>query len=1036
MPLNEENGRRTSERRASHQTSSGRKEHDTLPSSIPSSPHTPLDGPLSLPPPPRTPEMNGAVRALDGRVSERGRHDAMDQMNRATSVSPERDSHDLTYSQRGDPNDALVDNMLLSLDQFAVQQPVQSALPLAMMEDERPYYTTLRDEPTSPPPTSLRFSLFKGGRRRHTQSSSQSSEFVGEQASSYSGNPSHGRNNDSTSTHQSSLKNIERINGRGRIESQRAAPPVEHRRAHSRGRGSLGSKGSGYSSVDLGSTQRAGMKAWATMMEQRPMSFDQDYGDRVIHSSPAYSNPLAVQIPTQTLEYSYDDAAPTPTVRGGPSRRPSPPPPSAYPPPPSHPPPEAPALERKRSTRSSKSHHNKKGRFMGLGGNKSRPDDIAYFGDPREIPPVPLFDNPSAPSPTVPYGKPLPVATPEFVPPSKERPGFFRRMFSSSKQPANQDFGRDPLAPGEPESWLREARQRQASGQSTPQRIGSGPSLTLREPPEPQPIPAPLNKKPSGFFRRRKKSVSEAMPPPALPPQLRLERGPDTSLPQTSPVSSLRKVMNPFLEQQAGSPETYFDTNEHFYTPDEIDSPKASPHARGYFPESASTARTVRRFSSLDSADVEPKTIGNLAQAAGINAASPSARANWSKQIREGTTIQERGNDRIDPRRDDAGHAPHKDGPERSVTYPTVTSSSASRKMAVGLMKQEMPTRPPPEPKTLASSNLASPVLASPAPEESAGSKKARNHKAVLSISTDKDAMIKEGERAREQPFNTADDQVDSPDSPAGSPSLSLKKRPSSPIERNQAAQDSSLSLPVSTAQDSVRESDASDYKSATSLPIVQVDDGEVTTPNDVFVEAQTEIPIVEEPAELDEQSPTAEEREQAQGIFDGEEHFIVKGKAAAWLGESSPASERTRRAYMELFDWSNLSILAGLRSLCGQLILKGETQQVDRILDSFASRWCQCNPNHGFKALGECIPYLVVDENANAGRCRTYHLLLLAIAEHRPTSCGYRSEDDSKSVREEYHANDTACCHGRCARVGREPACVHPCKSLFHSRS
>src|SRR5204863_3919991 len=28
------------------------------------------------------------------------------------------------------------------------------------------------------------------------------------------------------------------------------------------------------------------------------------------------------------------------------------------------------------------------------------------------------------------------------------------------------------------------------------------------------------------------------------------------------------------------------------------------------------------------------------------------------------------------------------------------------------------------------------------------------------------------------------------------------------------------------------------------------------------------------------------------------------------------------------------------------------ESQQVDRILDAFAKRWCECNPNHGFKAI------------------------------------------------------------------------------------
>ncbi len=71
-------------------------------------------------------------------------------------------------------------------------------------------------------------------------------------------------------------------------------------------------------------------------------------------------------------------------------------------------------------------------------------------------------------------------------------------------------------------------------------------------------------------------------------------------------------------------------------------------------------------------------------------------------------------------------------------------------------------------------------------------------------------------------------------------------------------------------------------------------------------------------------------------------------------MGEEGPARARTLIAYMELYDFTNLNILAALRSMCGRLVLKAESQQVDRILVTFARRWCQCNSNHGFKATGE----------------------------------------------------------------------------------
>ena len=84
---------------------------------------------------------------------------------------------------------------------------------------------------------------------------------------------------------------------------------------------------------------------------------------------------------------------------------------------------------------------------------------------------------------------------------------------------------------------------------------------------------------------------------------------------------------------------------------------------------------------------------------------------------------------------------------------------------------------------------------------------------------------------------------------------------------------------------------------------------------------------------------PSETDREQAQRIFDEIEEAEICEPSAAWLG--SPDRALVRKAYMEFFGWSNMNILAALRSLCSKITLKGETQQVDRILDAFSSRWC-----------------------------------------------------------------------------------------------
>lgn len=102
---------------------------------------------------------------------------------------------------------------------------------------------------------------------------------------------------------------------------------------------------------------------------------------------------------------------------------------------------------------------------------------------------------------------------------------------------------------------------------------------------------------------------------------------------------------------------------------------------------------------------------------------------------------------------------------------------------------------------------------------------------------------------------------------------------------------------------------------------------------------------------------PTEDDRQKAQNIFDGVEDFIQKEKAAAWMGEEGPVRQRTLQAYMGLYNFEEQSIVYALRQVCCRLVLKAETQQVDRILVAFSKRWCDCNPNHGFRATGMVIP-------------------------------------------------------------------------------
>ncbi|KTW27286.1 hypothetical protein T552_02269 [Pneumocystis carinii B80] len=78
--------------------------------------------------------------------------------------------------------------------------------------------------------------------------------------------------------------------------------------------------------------------------------------------------------------------------------------------------------------------------------------------------------------------------------------------------------------------------------------------------------------------------------------------------------------------------------------------------------------------------------------------------------------------------------------------------------------------------------------------------------------------------------------------------------------------------------------------------------------------------------------------------IFYGEETYVSKAKAASWLGDCMALNSEARTLYMNQFDWTGLDILTALRRLCSKLIMKAETQQMDRILESFSKRWHECN--------------------------------------------------------------------------------------------
>ncbi|KAL2752030.1 hypothetical protein ACRALDRAFT_1095343, partial [Sodiomyces alcalophilus JCM 7366] len=801
-----------------------------------------------------------------------------------------RHSHDLSLPPRQVTRDSLMADMLLSLDQFSSIQAITTTGP----SQYDPFTFHHQHLPPSPsanpsfdfdaPDHPLSLAIASRDRDRpggHSHSHNYSSDLditVPDDSSRYSSQPSRGRRSNSSSNILPS--------GRARINSlrdasHRSSPGSPHRPLHSRGgRGSKGS--SSVNSIDAAgyyphvpTTQH-----WVHDLGNRSSSFD--YGHR-----PATTLPLPQQHHHQTTrpashwpaDYSdtflatddYDDAAPTPTVPAGPRRIPalstSASNPSFARPLPSESPISRPptAPDRKRSPRSTRSMS------MGRKSDAKYHKNMAHDPMPQKIPASAFADMESAPAPHVGYGKtkepvypvvvPLPSTQPAATQTKDNKPGFFRRVFGSSRNTvANNPVSPRPL----PTAGPTDGRPANAAVANQPKSQTAPPS---RDHSTSHSHHGVLQKKPSSFFRRRKKSVVDEQPPvpttplaasdrPPVPPiESRFQLLADEDVladeqPMPSPVSSLRKVMNPYLKSSpvapAGDPHPFQTSVENATDspPEPVEVHESEPH------------EYKRSFSP----DYEP---------------SPNARIRKVKP---------------EPAPDGAD-AEDDDHVNRQTQHGVTDSESETEPEHESKLLAETPTRRPPG-VPRATGNRSDSFLNLDGSDDNEGDSDWANR-----------VMPRRGQN------------------PAGTTDPNTNRR-------------STLVLPIEGAQ-----------SEEMNMPTVHVEDSAASPPNT----SAKGTPLDEPDFILGD--PTDDDRQKAEKIFHGNEEYIQREKAAAWMGEEGPVRQRTLRAYMDLYDFANRSIVQGLRQVCERLVFRAETQQVDRILVAFSKRWCECNPNHGFKA-------------------------------------------------------------------------------------
>ncbi|KAF9933382.1 hypothetical protein FBU30_005591 [Linnemannia zychae] len=84
---------------------------------------------------------------------------------------------------------------------------------------------------------------------------------------------------------------------------------------------------------------------------------------------------------------------------------------------------------------------------------------------------------------------------------------------------------------------------------------------------------------------------------------------------------------------------------------------------------------------------------------------------------------------------------------------------------------------------------------------------------------------------------------------------------------------------------------------------------------------------------------------ETAKRLFEEDESLMKREEIAAYMATPNAFYRSILVHYMSFFDFSGQRLDMAFRTLCQKLVLKGESQEVDRILEAFAGRYVACNP-------------------------------------------------------------------------------------------
>uniref|UniRef100_A0A1B0D269 Uncharacterized protein n=1 Tax=Phlebotomus papatasi TaxID=29031 RepID=A0A1B0D269_PHLPP len=86
------------------------------------------------------------------------------------------------------------------------------------------------------------------------------------------------------------------------------------------------------------------------------------------------------------------------------------------------------------------------------------------------------------------------------------------------------------------------------------------------------------------------------------------------------------------------------------------------------------------------------------------------------------------------------------------------------------------------------------------------------------------------------------------------------------------------------------------------------------------------------------------------------EDDRLDKTVIGDYLGENDDHCKKVMCAYIDAMDFNELDIVAALRHFLEGFRLPGEAQKIDRLMEKFASRYCDCNPNNTLFASADTV--------------------------------------------------------------------------------